>query len=335
MKKFTLINIPELSNAQDEFIDIEDHSVASWVKLSGVPRNWLERNISRPKISRYRGAFEALIATRRHQNPVIISHMPSMSAAVGMMDRIGDRTKKHIAFSFNFTNLPDSGKKKYYQSALQTVDKFVVFSDYERLIYSSYFGIAVDRFLNVLWTQNVPPIKETLEPVFHEPYLCAIGGEGRDFRTLLAAAEKSQIPLVIIARPTSIGDLRVPPNVRILCNIPLDETWSIAKNSKGVVVPLKTPETCCGQITVVSACMLGLPLLTNRAHALAEYLVEGSATLTFNFGDSGHLAEKMMQLMVNQEYFMGRASGLTEYYSARYSRELWSSCISKCLDGFL
>jgi hypothetical protein len=334
MKSFTLINIPELSTAQDEFVQIDKSMDLSWVKLSGIPRNWLERNIRKPKLSRYRGALEAVLATRKHLNPVIISHMPTMTAAVGMLSNLGTRHKRHIAFSFNFTDLPSAKKREYFKKTLKDVDKFIVFSEYEKGLYSNYFDLPLEKFTNVLWTQTAPPTKDLSTRIFPEPYLCAIGGEGRDFRTLLYAAQKSGVPLVIIARPSSIGDLHIPANVKIFCNLPLDETWGIAKESAGVIVPLKTPETCCGQITVVSACMLGLPLLSNCTHALQEYIIDDSATLTFDFGNSDDLANKMLLLISDQENVTKRATEMAGYYSERYSRKLWSTCITQCLDGF-
>lgn len=92
--------------------------------------------------------------------------------------------------------------------------------------------------------------------------------------------------MVIIAKPHSLAGLLVPDNVMVLINIPLAQTWRIAQDSLGVLVPLLSRETCCGQITLVSAKLLGLPLVKILAHATREYVQGRTAVLACELGDA-------------------------------------------------
>jgi len=333
-RNLTLINIPELSSANDKFVELANYREAQWVRLSGVPRNMLERVIKRPKLSRYRGAFEAAMAARHADRPVIISHMPRMSASVNRICRLVSPQAKHIAFSFNFTDLPAASDRDYLVNSFRGIDRFIVYSEYEREVYAKYFGIPIERIRRVFWTQDAPPVELTQRRVFDQPYLCAIGGEGRDFHCLVEAARISRLPIAIVARPHSLLGLKLPDNVKVFSNLPLAETWGIAANSQGVVVPLLQPTTCCGQITIVSTMMLGLPLIASACHALDEYLGGDSVALTYRFGDPQDLANTMGQLLSGADEYGSRARMLVPLNRARYARQKWTECIESCLDEF-
>jgi glycosyltransferase involved in cell wall biosynthesis len=179
----------------------------------------------------------------------------------------------------------------------------------------------------------MPPVREESEPPFDGAYLCAIGGEGRDFRCLMEAAAGSGVNVAVIARPHNLLGLAIPSNVRTFTNIPLDKTWAIAKGSSGVVVPLLSNDTCCGQITIVSAQMLGLPVITNFSHALKEYLSGEGVALLFDPGDASELAEKMLSLLKNRIEFLDISNRASGYYMEKYRRSLWAAFLKETIEG--
>lgn len=327
----TLINIPELSSPSDTFVTLRRYAATPWVHLSGRPHGWLERKVTRPRLSRYRAAMQAAMASHRAQDSVVISHLPLMSAAVAQALRFGRKSTRHIAFAFNYTALPQGRRRKFQTRAFQSINRFIVFSKYEQKLYADYFGIAREKIKTVLWTQNPPPVVQNIALPFSGNYLCAIGSEGRDFPCLLEAARICGLPLVIVARPHSLMGLAIPANVKVFCNLPLATTWGLAARSCGVIVPLLSPETCCGQITVVSSQMLGLPLVTNNCYALTEYLDQHD--LTFETGNSIALAEKMYDLYADAYSGSGLLRARAEAAQNKYDRSLWVDCIEDFLDS--
>lgn len=95
--------------------------------------------------------------------------------------------------------------------------------------------------------------------------------------------------MVVVARPYSIAGLTFPPNVRVFTNLPAPETWRIAVDSRGLVIPLKTDTTACGHITLVGAQLLGLPLVITRSRGVEDYVTDGETARLVTAGDADAL----------------------------------------------
>ncbi len=332
--KFTLINIPELGPANAYFVELDRYSKSPWVRLSGMPANVLERRVTRPHLSRYRGALQAMIAAKRVPDPIIISHLPVMTAAVSRLAGMFRVRAPHIGFSFNFTNLPVGSDFQRLAPHIARVDRLIVYSHYEARIYAEYFDIPLDRFRVVRWTQDPPFVAETGQRPFKGPYLCAIGAEGRDYGTLLNAARASGLPLAIIARPHSLVGLDLPENVRSFSNLPFEVTWEIASTSVGVIVPLFDLTTRCGVLTIVSAAQLGLPAVTNRTHTLAEYLDGHVAGPVYVPGEVDDCARAMRDVFDNALSYRQEARSYVDGNRAFFDRAIWGRLLDSVLDEF-
>lgn len=267
-----IINIPDISPIDDDFTKMNIGENVKWAGFSGLPRNRLEEGIRGVKLSRYRGAFEA--AREAGAADVVVSHLPAMSAATAIALSLLNKDVRHLAFAFNFTKLPTGARSAYMKKAFSRVGRFAVFSQYEKLVYSEYFRIDPSRLVPVIWTQEPPPVLDEHRLAHSGPYFCAIGGEGRDIELIIEAAKRVSLNVrfVIITRPHLMPTIEVPENVSFLTNTPLAITWSIAKQSVAVLVPLKSAETCCGHITIVSAKLLGIPIVTTDSVATIEYI---------------------------------------------------------------
>jgi hypothetical protein len=246
----------------------------SWDFHYGRARNSLERAVPRPALGRYRAAFSAAMAARRDPNAVLVSHLPRMSAATNIFRKRLSPASKQIAFAFNFTDLPQGADHARLARGLQGIDEFIVFSNWEISVYSELFGIPSTKFRYLPWAME-PPVAGPDNPVSGQ-YLCAIGGEGRDYALLARAMAKlPDINMVIVARPHSIAGLEFSDNVRVFTNLPAPQTWCIASDSLGLVVPLKTDTTACGHVTLVGAQLLGIPLLITRSRGVEDYVEDG------------------------------------------------------------
>ena len=123
MKPITIVNVPDVSTAE-VFVDLPavDGRPLAWVQHSGLPANALERAVRRPRLSRYRAAWRAAGDARRAD--LVISHLPRMTAALErMLERRAVR-QPHLAFSFNFTDLPAGRDLARLSRALAGVERF-------------------------------------------------------------------------------------------------------------------------------------------------------------------------------------------------------------------
>ena len=320
-----VLNVSELTPPGAEFVDFPPGFER--VDFSGIPRNRLERIIRRPRLSRYRAAFAAALTA---EGTHVISHLPRMTAAVADGLTLFRRNAPHLAFSFNFTSLPTGFDLRRFRRSLRSVDRFCVFSSFEADLYSELFHIERTKFTRLLWGQDPPAVSKTSIPDLPATYVSAVGGEGRDYRILMKAASLlPDVPFIVIARP--YNDLgTVPRNVRLLHNIPAELTWRIAHDSACMLVPLRDRQTACGHITLVCGHLLGIPMISSRSQATAEYTENVSL---YEPGDVDSLAS-LISVHVN------RAPELREQAQARisaetlkYSRSAWQAEVSRFLLG--
>lgn len=319
-------NISELTAKGAEFVRLP----AGYAQrdFSGLPQNALERMVARPKISRLRAAW-AGVATAR--GGPIVSHLPRTTAAVGHALATLRSTSPHLAFSFNFTRLPMGFDRRRLRSAFVRVDRFCVFSEYERQLYPRSFKLPDDAFVQTMWTQTTPVASPDPGPLAPKTYVSAVGGEGRDYPTLIRAAEMlPHIDFVIVARPHNIRTT-LPANVRLLVNLPTADTWRIIADSTCTMVPLETAETCCGHITLVSTRLLGIPTITTRSEATREY-TEGMALCEPS--DHRALADLIADHHLRWEATTEAARARLPEYQKIYDRENWAPVIADFLADF-
>lgn len=325
-----IANVYELTPATEEFFERDRFRAARWVAYSGLPANFVERGIQRPRLSRYRAALQTAWFARRHPGTAIISHLPAMTVATDTALRVVRASAPHLAFAFNFTDLPTGSQRSYARAAFSRIHKFTVFSQHEVGLYRDYFDLPADRFDATRWTQQPPPIEPPSELPFGGDYLCAIGGEDRDYRLLTQVANESQVPVLIIGRPGSVDAADLGRHVRFLANQPHALTWGYALRSRGMVLPLKSPLSRCGQITLVSAALLGIPTLAANTAGLKEYLDE-IQPLRYEAGNRDDLSVKLRELFDQSESLRQQAGQRLASCRDLYDRRHWTETVERQL----
>jgi len=316
-----IISISDLMGPDWPFLGPHDTGASlSWATHSGVPRNTLERRIRRPHLGRYRAAWTAVQQARAVPDALLVSHLPLMAAATNVLRRRICPDAPHIGFSFNFTDLPTGARRRYLSRALRGMTEYVVYSRFERDLYPAHFDLDPALFRFLPWAMEAP------RPGPHNPtgltgdYLCAIGGEGRDY-ALLARVMRDlpQIAMVVVARPYSIAGIDFPDNVRVFTNLPLDQTWRVACDSGGLVVPLVSPDTACGHITLVGAQLLGIPLLVTRSRGVEDYVTDGDTARLVTAGDAHDLTRAITAL--HEDRAGARARAAAAQTKARHNND--------------
>ncbi|MEQ8896133.1 MAG: hypothetical protein RID23_03510 [Roseovarius sp.] len=279
------------------------------------------------RLRRLRAVSAAALAARRARKtgrqPLLISHLPNMAALTNFARRGLCPSVPQIAFSFNFTALPNGSRRRAYLRGLRGIDEFVVFSAHEKQLYARELGLPPDRIRVLKWAMDPPelaPSADTPEP----PYLCSIGGEARDYRLLAAAMRR--LPdrrAVVVARPYSIHGIDFPDNVELRLNLPAPETWRLATGSVGLALPLLSYQTACGHITLVAAKLLGVPVVATECLGLAEYLADGTIYSRVAPGDTDAMAEAIEGLFTDTD--AAQAIAQTAQIQARsdHAPETW------------
>jgi len=270
-----------------------------WTFFSNIPQNTLERAILRPRLSRYRACRGLAAAAVAGRFDLIVTHHPLVTCWTEHFCR-GRRPCPHVAFAFNFTRLPRSLRRTVMQRAFASVDRFVVFSEFERSLYADYFRIPVERFQMVHWGVHEPQAATadiaTLGDASSNA-ICAVGTQARDYATLLEAMRRlPQIRLILVATPASLRGLSVPSNVTVRLSIPLAEAQSVIRSSRFMVLPLVHAQVPCGHVTMVAAMFCARAIVATESSGISDYLTPGQNGLTVAPSDAAALAAAIERL---------------------------------------
>ena len=228
---------------------------------------------------------------------LLVSHGPRMTmyGALALASRF--RARRHLAYSFNFTELPRGPVRAVMRRAFRRVDRFVCFSTMERELYADHFGLDIARFDMIHWAAQPPAAATTRDASLPARYLCAIGSQGRDYPTLMdAMARLPAVRLVLVATPESLAGATVPPNVDVRCNIPPVDAMAILQGARFNVVPLLGSEVPCGHVTLVAAMHFEKASIVSRSSGVADYVQHGANGLTVAPRDAAALASCIEQL---------------------------------------
>lgn len=246
--------------------------LSNWHFFHNQPRGLLEKYIRQPDLAMIRSCRQAVHFALGSHADLIVTHDPRISFWYAFFaNRLGLQTE-HIAYSFNFPELPRGVKRRLMTKAFASISQFIVYSTLEKQLYSDYFGIPQERIEVRLWSVSVPEVQPE-EPLEAGDYICAIGGNARDYQTLMAAMEKlPDIRLVLVARPSNLKNLNIPSNVKVLVNIPMEQTMNILKYSRFMVLPLRGSEVPCGHVTLVAAMHLGKTFIITNSSGIRDYV---------------------------------------------------------------
>src|SRR6056297_1795931 len=322
------INTSDLAEPSWRFIEpfCSDDDI-SWEFHIGRPRNTLERLVPRPNLARWRAAGTAALSARRQDQPsVLVSHLPRIGAATNIFRRAFCPNVPQIAFAFNFTDLPTGTDLVRMRKSLSGIDEFVVFSNFERGLYSRHFGIEETCFRYLPWAMEAPKPGPTHPRPDLDNYFCAIGGEGRDYALLAQAMRKMpETKMIIVARPYSIKGIEFPDNVVVFTNLSAGETWRIASDSAGMVLPLRSGETVCGHITLVGAQLLGLPLVVTRSVGIEDYVRDRENVLLIQSGSSEEIIAAVQELKKNPQLADSLGQAASSIAGRDNSSDAWVS----------
>ena len=271
---------------------------AQWIFYEDRPRFFWERAIRRHNLAMLRASFQAAIRAARGDVRILITH-DRASQYCALLCRLFRIRVDHYVHSFNFPELPVGLRLLLLRFAFQQIARFSVHSTLERSLYSHYFQIPEDRFRVRLWSIDIPRVSPG-HPLVEGRYVSSIGGNGRDYRTLLEGCRiLPQIAFVLVVRPENLIGLDVPPNVRVIVNAPFEEAMNILKYSAFTVLPLSTSTTPCGHVTLVCAMHLGKTVVATASAGIADYVFHGRNGLTCNPSSPQSMADAIHRLWAN------------------------------------
>lgn len=252
--------------------DLNPDPALTFQSFSSLQPTGLASLVSRPIAGRLQGAVRACRAARHRPDAILFSHLPMAAALTSLARRVIAPSVPQIAFSFNFTNLNNGLREMIFARAFRGITEFVVYSTYERGLYAETFGIALDRMRYLPWAMETPVPGPENPMAGKAAYVCAIGGEARDYATFAAAMRaRPDLPAAVVARDYSLRGVDMPPNVSVFTNLAVAKTWAILAGAEAMVLPLRDGKAACGHITLVAAKLLGIPTIATDSVGISDY----------------------------------------------------------------
>jgi glycosyltransferase involved in cell wall biosynthesis len=246
----------------------------------------------------------ALVARwRAFRNPpdLVVSAFPQLGFMVAAVAALTLQRTPHVVWYFNCGHRYTGLRRWLGALVFRFVSRFVVYSTHERGAYASTFALPRERFrFSYLTSETLD--REALPDAqsrFGLPrrYVAALGSSGRDYGTLLAALEGLDVELVIVAHPYALAGHELPSWVHPLTSIQQDEYLAVIAQADAVLVPVANRETASGQMTVIQAMTLGVPVVATRCIGTEDYIRPGSNGLLVELGDVAGWREAVRSLL--------------------------------------
>ena len=307
---------------------------SNWKFFYSTPQNYFERNITRPNLAVTRAAWEAAEEAKSPHTRAVFSHDPGITARYSFLSR--NRDIPHYAFAFNYSFTPSFWLRKLNSSLFDRVTEFVVSSTWEIDRYSAFFNIPPEKFRFIHWSIRAPEWDPDYTVPFSEPYVCAIGGNQRDYNTLLQTVEQlPSIPFCIVTRPHILPPKEVPPwkNLQVLYNLPLTHCMAILKRSQFMVLPMATAESTCGHCTLVSAMHLGKATVATQALGTQDYTDPGVTSLTVPHGNFRAMTEAVEALYKSSDLRLKLEKNSIKFVTDQCSEQRVVDYVQKIVDN--
>jgi glycosyltransferase involved in cell wall biosynthesis len=320
------------SNPQSwRWYEPETRSSVRWLFHTETPSSPLERLVKRPNLARIRCTFDCVDQAIRERADMVIAHSDRTTFWTSVAMNLRRTDMPLLSYSFNLPSLPTGTRLYGLKQAVKRVQRFVVHSELERQTYAAYLDIPLDRIDVVRWGVEIPTVQHDSEPHIPGSYICAIGKDRRDYPTLVRAMEQlPDLKLVIVALPQNFPpDLKLPSNVEVLYNIPLDLAMNVLQHSQFMALPLQGEKIACGHITIVWAMLYHKAFVATRSAGLSDYIPDHYAAPQVGAGDVEGWV-KALRLMVEDTPRRERCEEVGDRFARTYCSH--AAALQGCCD---
>ncbi len=240
---------------------------------------------------------------------LIVSAFPQVGFALGLVNRFTlDRTP-HVIWYFNCGHEYVGARRFLSRIACARAKRFIVYSRHERDVYSRVFKLPKERF-HFTFLTGAPLAREdyagTRERYGLAPrFITSLGSSSRDYKTLFEAIAGIDVQTVVVTYRHAIEGLEVPPSVRVLEGIPQQDYLGIIADAEICVIPVSNIQTASGQMTLIQAMSLGVPVIATRCIGTEDYILDGETGRYVEMGDAEGMRKAIQELLNDPE---GRAS---------------------------
>ncbi|WP_375770451.1 glycosyltransferase family 4 protein [Archangium gephyra] len=253
----------------------------------------------------FRLALKARRHLARHPQDLLVTAFPQVGFTVGLVNLLSFARLPHVVWYFNCGHEYQGPRKWLSRVAYRSVHRFIVYTMHERSVYARVFALPESRFHFTHLTGpelKAGEFRGARERFGLAPrYIAALGSSGRDYDTLFRAVEGLPVQLVVVAHPSALPSGPVPPNIKVMTSIPQEDYLRVIAEAELVAIPVNNRETASGQMTLIQAMSLGVPVVATRCIGTEDYIRHGENGWFVQMGDVEHWRRTLRSLLDDPE----------------------------------
>ncbi|MBU1693437.1 MAG: glycosyltransferase family 4 protein [Verrucomicrobia bacterium] len=237
---------------------------------------------------------------RNREYDVILTMEPRTSLAYGLLCAMTGRLSKQIMTEV-FIDQPRRAnpfwrlKTALYRWVARRAIGMLTLSTAELESVAERFGLPRERlrFIPLQCT-----IEEPRQAPTDEGFVVSAGRSLRDYATMVRAAPKIRVPVVILCgRRDEIPEGPLPANLTIKRDVPREEYVDTLARSAIVALALRESLRPTGQVVMLEAMGLGKPVVVTRHPGTVDYIRDGENGFLVEPGDADGMARAVQMLL--------------------------------------
>lgn len=234
--------------------------------------------------------FSLIIFINRKKYDTILCWQQFYGIIIGFYSHFFHIRKQNPLYVMMFIYKPKKriiGKLYYnfirFSIASKYIDKIICFSSTEPRYYSNLFKVEINKFVYVPLGDDLTNVI-TVDSERHG--IVSIGISNRDYNFLIKTFKDTQYDLRIYAD----HDERFAPNIIMSGKVLGEQVSDILNRTELLVIPLDDTNISAGQLTVLHAMQLGVPVVATDSNGLKDFIKNG---------ENGYLLENDVTLWRN------------------------------------
>ncbi|WP_309896746.1 glycosyltransferase family 4 protein [Archangium sp.] len=268
-------------------------------------------------------ALKARRHLARHPQDLLVTAFPQGGFTLGLVNLLSFVRTPHVVWYFNCGHEYQGLRKWLSRLAYRYVHRFIVYTRHERSVYARVFALPESRFHFTYLTGTELKAEEfrgARERFGLAPrYIAALGSSGRDYDTLFRAVEGLPIQLVVVAHPHALPRGPVPPNVQVMTSLAQHDYLRIIAEAELVAIPINNQETASGQMTLIQAMSLGVPVVATRCLGTEDYIRHGENGWFVQLGDVEHWRRTLQAVLDDPEARRRSATEALRFAQERFT----------------
>jgi len=220
---------------------------------------------------------------------LVVTAFPQIGFTLSLVKLLTLERTPHVIWYFNCGHEYRRLRRFLPRLVFRSIKRFVVYTEREREVYSEVFGLPPERFRFTYLTGVALDARDFVGARerygLDAQYIASLGSSSRDFATLFAASEGLGVQVVVVTHRYCLEGLEVPAFVKVIESIPQDDYLRIIAEAAVVAITVDNRETASGQLTLIQAMSLGVPVVATRCIGTEDYLVDGETGIFVEMGN--------------------------------------------------